>query len=55
MGKFLEVLDEIESDPRLPREGKADERMKAAEKALAAFAGSKTLALAQESVASVMC
>jgi hypothetical protein len=45
---------EIEADPRLSREGKAEERKKAAEKALAAFASSRTLARAQESVASVM-
>jgi len=54
LGKFLEVVDEIEADTRLSREGKADERKKAAEKALAALAGSRTLARAQESVASVM-
>ena len=32
LGKFLEVVDEIEADPRLSREGKAAERKKAAEK-----------------------
>jgi hypothetical protein len=54
LGKFLEAVDEIEADPRLSREGKAAERKKAAEKTLAAFAGSRTLARAQESAASVM-
>ena len=54
LGKFLEVVDEIEGDPRLSREGKAEGRKKAAEKALSALMDSTTLARAQESVASVM-
>ena len=54
LGKFLEAVDEIEADPRLSREGKAAERKKAAEKTLAVFAGSRTVARAQESAASVM-
>jgi hypothetical protein len=54
LGKFLEAVDEIEADPRLSSDGKAEERKKAAEKALAAFAGSRTLARAQESAASIM-
>jgi hypothetical protein len=53
-GKFLEMVDEIEADKRLSREGKAEERKKAAEKALLTFEGSRTLARAQESVGSVM-
>ena len=54
LGKFLEAVDETGADGRLSREGKAEERKKAAEKALAAFDGSKTLERARESVASVM-
>lgn len=54
LSKFLEAVDEIETDPRLSREGKAEERKKAADKALAAFAGSRALALAQENAGSVM-
>jgi hypothetical protein len=54
LGKFLEAVDEIEADPRLSSDGNAEERKKAAEKALAAFAGSRTLARAQESAASIM-
>ena len=54
LGKFLEAVDETGVDGRLSREGKAEERKKAAVKALAAFDGSKTLEHARESVASVM-
>jgi hypothetical protein len=53
-GKFLEVVDEIEADKRLSREGKTEARKAAAQKSLATFANSRTLARAQESVASVM-
>jgi hypothetical protein len=54
LGKFLEAVDEIEADPRLSREGKQQERQKAAVKALASFEGSKSLEGARESVGSVM-
>lgn len=52
--KFYEQRDEIESDPRLSREGKAQERRKAGEKALAALDKSPALRRAQDSVASLM-
>jgi hypothetical protein len=54
LGEFLEVLDEIEADPRLSREGKQHDRRKAAVKALASLEGSKSLEAARASVASVM-
>jgi hypothetical protein len=54
LGKFLDVVDEIEADPRLSREGKEQERQRAVVKALASFEGSKSLEDARESVNFVM-
>ena len=54
LNKYYEARDEIEADPRLSNEGKAQEKRKAALKALGAFNGSKSLARAQQSVSDLM-
>ena len=53
LGEFYEHIEEIDTDPRLTPQGKAQERRKAAERALQALDEPKTLNRAQEAVAAV--
>ena len=52
--QYREQCSEIDSDPRLTATGKKQEKKKAAEKALAGFAGSKAFSRAQGSVTSLL-
>ena len=54
LAAYFAARDEIEGDPRLTAAGKAEEKRKAAQKALLGFAKSKALSRAEESVDGVM-
>ena len=51
---YREAIDEINGDPRLSDQGKRAEKRKAAQKALGAFSGSKSLQRAEQSVSDVL-